>query len=191
MVKWFILFTTLLIAGCSTAPPIKNVSGQSVFFPAENKMIYFPPCTDASGLKVQWLGVPAETLREFDAIVIVATRANDGSVARIMYDRKSFPQVWDEWIRWLQYHECAHHTLGHMLPDYPPTTMQDEWDADCIATKTLREEGVSWSIVYLYARVFLKARSDTHGDIDDRLNSMQQCYNAGIAQLVEQRLGKA
>lgn len=182
MVKWFILFTTLLIAGCSTTAPIKDVSGQSVFFTEANKLIYFPECVDVSGLKVQWIGVPKETLRKFDAIVIVATRALDGSNARIMYDQKLFPQVWDEWIRWLQYHECAHHTLGHMLPEARPTIMQDEWDADCIATKKLKAEGVSWTSVYLQARVFLKAKSDTHGDIGDRLNNMQQCYNADVAQ---------
>lgn len=177
MVKWIALTIALLFtSGCVTANP--------VLFTKANTWIYFPECHDPLGLKVQWVGVPVETLKKFNARAAVGIRSQTpafGEYAKVLYNKDSLPYAPDEWIRFILYHECAHHELGHLLPEYKPASIQDEWDADCVAVKKLKEENVPLAKIHLYSRMFLRSKSDTHGDRENRISNMQQCY-AGIAQ---------
>ena len=180
--KWLILVTALFFTACA--------SSNQILFTKTGKWVTFPECVDPVGTKVKWIGVTTKTLIEFNAKAAVALKTKTGH-AQILYNKEGFPYLQDGWIKFIQYHECAHHELGHLLPEYKDNGISDEWEADCVAAKKLKEEDVPFARLHLYARMYLKVRSDTHGDVDARIDNMEQCYNAGIAQLVEQRLGKA
>ena len=173
MVKWLILLSTLLFAACASSNP--------VVFSKTGKVVYFPECIDPTGTNVKWIGVAAKTLIKFDARAAVALRTTTGQV-QVLYNKEGFPYLPDEWIQFIIYHECSHHQLGHLLDDYKGTPISDEWTADCIAAKKLKENNVPFARLHIQSRIYLKSKSDTHGDIEDRIGNMRECYNADVAQ---------
>ncbi len=166
------IFIAMFVGACQANP---------IFFTKANKLVYFPECTDPTGLKVQWIGVPVEVLIKYNARAAIGVRSKTpafGEYAKVLYNKDSLPHAQDEWIRFILYHECAHHTLGHLLPDYPPPSIPDEWIADCVAVRKLKAEKVPFARINILSRIYLKSKSDTHGDIESRINNMRQCYDS-------------
>ena len=112
---------------------------------------------------------------------VAAGMANRNADGRPVIFRMNYEKATPAFQRFIDYHECAHHQVGHVDQPHPPRNsfahLMNESIADCIAILRVREEAddsydtVIDGLVNAMTRVgFPKVSTDS------RLKNIENCY---------------
>jgi len=112
---------------------------------------------------------------------VAAGMANRDSDGRPIIVRMNYDKADPAFQRFVDFHECAHHQVGHVDQPHPPRNsfdhLMNESIADCIAILRIREEA---NHTYLQVIEELSEAMSLVGfpkiSTDSRLSNVQNCY---------------
>ncbi len=132
------------------------------------------------------IGGVSVSCSDFRGVAVRTTRMDDlGDVARawvvsrmpiITIDSKWMATLPDKMQLFFYFHECGHHTLGHI---YVPTTSSEN-EADCWAVKRGRKEALfSREDVVSFAPVFAHSKGSRAGHLPgpERAKHLLACFD--------------
>ena len=140
-----------------------------------NQVITPPACVNNLGETILF------SLRSGSQGGVAAGMANRDADGRPVIFRMNYDKATPAFQRFIDYHECAHHQVGHVDQPHPPRNsyahLMNESIADCIAILRVREEAndsydaVIDGLVDAMTRVgFPKVSTDS------RLRNIENCY---------------
>ena len=135
-----------------------------------------PSCFNHLGETVQYI------TRSESQGQVAAGMANRDSDGRPIIVRMNYDKADPAFQRFVDFHECAHHQVGHVDQPHPPRNsfdhLMNESIADCVAILRVREEAN-----HTYSQV-IEALTEAMSLVgfpkistDSRLSNVQNCYS--------------
>ena len=108
----------------------------------------------------------------------MANRDTDGNP--VIY-RMNYDQATPAFQRFVDFHECAHHQLGHVDQPHPPYNsfehLMNESIADCVAILRVREEAnASYAEVIDGLKIAMTRVGFPTSSTDSRISNITNCY---------------
>lgn len=140
-----------------------------------NPVITPPSCINNLGETVQFV---SRTTNQGRFAAGMANRDADGKP--VIY-RMNYEKADPAFQRFVDYHECAHHQVGHVDRPHPPRNsyehLMNESIADCVAILRVREEAdESFSAVIESLESAMTLVGFPKSSTDSRLSNIMNCY---------------
>ena len=143
---------------------------------AKNVVVAPPSCSNNQGEPVLFI---SRSVSQGRVAAGMANRDTDGNpvIYRMNYDKATHG-----FQRFIDFHECAHHQLGHVDQPHPPRNsfehLMNESIADCVAILRVREEAnESYAAVIDGLKTAMTRVGFPKISTDSRISNVTNCYD--------------